>query len=285
MPAKKTAKTATSTAGTLMMIGGAEDKLNDRALLKTLVQHAGKGRLVVASLASEEPAYQWSTYSKIFKDLGLKDVQHFAADTREDASKPGVLKILEGATAVFFTGGDQLKITTKLGGTDAYDRILEIYTKERGLIAGTSAGAAAMGQMMLMSSQAEGSEKHKVRRAFIMARGLGLITDMVIDQHFAQRARIERLLGAIAENPAVLGVGIDEDTGIVHQNECFEVVGSGAVYVADGSSITFTNASEPQHDPTLCLFNVNLHVLCARAKFNVTTREPERPPVATSKTA
>ena len=141
MPAKKTAKTVTPTAGTLMMIGGAEDKVNDRAVLKTLVSHAGKGRLVVATLASEEAAYQWSTYSKVFKELGLKDVQHFAADTREDASKPGALKLFEGATAVFFTGGDQLKITTKLGGTDAFDRIQEIYTKEKGLIAGTQCSA------------------------------------------------------------------------------------------------------------------------------------------------
>jgi cyanophycinase len=133
-----------------------------------------------------------------------------------------------------------------------------------------------MGEIMLMSPNAEGSEKHRVDRAFIMARGLGLVHDMVIDQHFAQRARIERLLGAIAENPGVLGVGIDEDTAMVFRGDRFDVIGSGAVYVADGSGMTYTNVTEPVRERTLCLFNIMLHVLNDGSRFDMITRKPQR---------
>ena len=134
-----------------------------------------------------------------------------------------------------------------------------------------------MGQMMLMSPEVEGKEKHKIGRAFIMARGLGFIRDMVIDQHFAQRARIERLLGAMAENPGVLGVGIDEDTAVIVNGKNFDVIGSGAVYVADGSQVNYTNASQSPPDRTMCLFNVRLHVLANGTGFDMAAREPYAP--------
>jgi cyanophycinase len=128
----------------------------------------------------------------------------------------------------------------------------------------------------MMSPDAEGTEKHKLGRAFIMARGLGFIRDMVIDQHFAQRARIERLLGAMAENPGVLGVGIDEDTAVIVRGSQFRVIGSGAVYVADGSHISYTNATQGKPDRTLCLFDVRLHVLSHGSCFDMTRRKPGR---------
>jgi cyanophycinase len=230
----------------------------------------------VVTFASEEPDYQWATYSRVFRELGLADVRHIGAETREEAAAANLCEVFDENTCVFFTGGDQLKITTKLGGTHLYDCIRAAYKQNGCLIAGTSAGAAAMGQMMLMSGMAEGSEKHKVERAFIMARGLSLVRDMVIDQHFAQRARIERLLGAIAENPGVLGVGIDEDTAVVVHGPEFEVIGSGAVYVADGSAISYTNATDPTPGRTLCLFDVRLHVLNNGSKFDIPGRTPHR---------
>ena len=195
------------------MIGGAEDKKGEKVCLQTLARLSGTGSLVVLTIASEEPQQQWSTYFEIFSAMGVDDVHHVTAVHRDQFSSPAVLEVLERARAVFFTGGDQLKITTLLAGTPAYDVIRGLYKKRSGVVAGTSAGAAAMGQVMLMGATNGRPEVHKIRQAFMMARGLSLIRDVVIDQHFAQRARIERLLGAVAENPGVLGVGIDEGHG------------------------------------------------------------------------
>ncbi|HYP15200.1 MAG TPA: cyanophycinase, partial [Bryobacteraceae bacterium] len=184
--------------GTLIMIGGAEDKIGTKVILSTLAQIVGDRKLVVSTIASEEPELQWRTYSRVFGELGVSNVSHLPAETRDELSDPAAVSMIEEAGAVFFTGGDQLKITTKLGGTLTYNAVRTLYKKRSGVIAGTSAGAAAMGQVMLMATGVGGPEKHSIRQAFMMARGLSLIRDMVIDQHFAQRARIERLLGAIA---------------------------------------------------------------------------------------
>lgn len=262
--------------GTLMMIGGAEDKTGDREILAEVARRVNGGRLLVVTFASEEPDYHWATYSRVFRELGLMDVRHVAADSREEAAGLDVMELFNERTSVFFTGGDQLKITTKIGGTHLGDCIRTAYEEHGCTIAGTSAGAACMGPAMLMSPMAEGTEKHRVERAFIMAQGLGLARDMVIDQHFAQRARIERLLGAIAENPGVLGIGIDEDTAIVVDGTSFNVIGSGAVYVADGSAISYTNATDAAPGRTLCLFDVRLHVLNHGSGFDVPERTPRR---------
>jgi cyanophycinase len=260
----------------LIMMGGAEDKTGPKLILRALANRIGKGKLVVATLASQEPDRQWERYSRVFHELGVTDVHHLYAESREQISDPSVLNMLEGAAGVFFTGGDQLQITTKLGGTAAYDKVRSLYKREGAVIAGTSAGAAAMGQVMLMATELPGAENHTIRQAFMMARGLSLIRDMVIDQHFAQRARIERLIGAIAENPSVLGVGIDEDTAIIVDWQRFDVIGTGAVYVADGSNMTYTNLPERGPDSTLCLYDVRLHVLAAGSAFDMEARRPLR---------
>jgi cyanophycinase len=260
----------------LIMMGGAEDKTGRKLILRALAKRIHKGKLVVATLASQEPDRQWERYSRVFNELGVTDLHHLHAESREQISNPSVLEMLDGATGVFFTGGDQLQITTKLGGTAAYDKVRALYKREAAVIAGTSAGAAAMGQVMLMATELPGSESHTIRQAFMMARGLSLIRDMVIDQHFAQRARIERLVGAIAENPSVLGVGIDEDTAIIVDWQRFDVIGTGAVYVADGSNITYTNLPERAPDSTLCLHDLKLHVLAAGSAFDMATRRPIR---------
>ena len=270
--------------GTAKWIGNAGDDRRcgrqdrPRTCLHALAHRIGNGRLVVATLASEEPDWQWATYSRVFRELGVPQVDHLGVTAREQLSDTKTLTLLGQASAVFFTGGDQLRITTLLGGTPAYDIVRTLYKKREGIIAGTSAGAAAMGQVMLMSSATGGPDTHKIRQAFMMARGLSLVRDVVIDQHFAQRARIERLLGAVAENPAVLGVGIDEDTAIIVDYQQFQVIGSGAVYVADGSSISYTNIAEREHESTLCLHDVRLHVLASGSGYNMSTRRPFRHP-------
>ena len=257
----------------LILIGGSEDKQGARLILSEVARHAGKGRLVIASLASEVPDLQWERYHRIFLSLGVRDLAHLAIGGREDALDARNLRILDEASAVFFTGGDQVKITTKLKGTDLFTRIRELY-EGGAVLAGTSAGASAMGESMLVGESTQ-EESHKVGGAFYMAHGLGLVSGLVIDQHFAQRARIERLIGAVAENPGGLAIGIDEDTAVVVENEAqFTVIGSGAVYVADGRTVTHTNMSEQMKGSTLCLFDVALHVLSHNTGFDLKTRRP-----------
>ena len=259
--------------GTLILIGGSEDKQGSRLILSEVAKRAGDGVLVIATLASEYPDHQWDRYRQVFTELGVKRLQHLAISTREEAIDEDRVSLLDGASAVFFTGGDQVKIATKLGGTALLSRMRELLA-EGMLIAGTSAGASAMGEAMLVGRGAE-EPSHKVDAAFYMTRGLGLISDLIIDQHFAQRARIERLIGALAENPGVLGVGIDEDTGVMVEPDgrCY-VIGTGAVYVADGSGITHTNVTESTPGATLSLFDVALHVLNHGTGFDLGSRRP-----------
>ncbi|MCU1325258.1 MAG: hypothetical protein JWN34_628 [Bryobacterales bacterium] len=262
----------------VILIGGREAKDGNRLILGEVAAHARTGALVVATLASEEAPRQWATYREVFTDLGVPEVRHLAIESREEAADPAWAAMLEGAGCIFFTGGDQLKITTKLGGTSLYSSIKAAFRQRGVALAGTSAGASAMGETMLVSSGPEGdAENHKVKSAFAMARGLGFVRDMVIDQHFAQRARIERLVGAIAENPSVLGVGIDEDTALVLDGVEARVIGSGAVYVADGSCVTYSNISEVASERALCLLDVRLHVLVHGSLFNLATRRPSPP--------
>jgi cyanophycinase len=259
--------------GTMILIGGSEDKVGTRIILSEVARRAGDGTFVVASIASEEPDRQWERYHRVFTELGVTRIKHLAITEREEVLDPQLATIFDDATAVFFTGGDQVKIATKIGGTALFARLRERYA-EGALVAGTSAGASAMGETMLVS-RGPLEESHKVEGAFYMTRGLGLISDLVIDQHFAQRARIERLIGAIAENPGVLGMGIDEDTGvIVEPTGVMRVIGTGAVYVADGRGITHTNVSEKAKGHTLSLFDVTLHVLNHGTGLDMRTRRP-----------
>jgi cyanophycinase len=259
--------------GTVVLIGGREARDGERVVLREVARRAGAGTLVVATLASEEPERQWQHYRRVFEELGVSRVAHLALAEREDAIGPRAVEALADASALFLTGGDQLRIVAKLGGTQALARIREL--RESGaLVAGTSAGAAAMGEMML-ASHGGLEHTHKVSGAFFMTRGLGLVADLIIDQHFAQRARIHRLLAAVAEHPGSLGIGIDEDTAVVLGPQgAFEVIGSGAVYVVDGSGVTHTNVSAQASGHTLSLFDVKVHVLDSLSAFDLPTRRP-----------
>lgn len=170
-----------------------------------------------------------------------------------------------------FTGGDQLKITSQLGDTAFYDRLMAIYEKG-GVVAGTSAGASAMCETMLV--RGTGSETHRIGDLH-MAPGLGLLKDVIIDQHFAERGRMGRLLGAVAQNPRVLGIGIDEDTAIVVENEDrFRVIGSGGVSILDAGNMTHSNIADEETDRALSIFGVHLHVLSHGDAFDLRRRKP-----------
>jgi cyanophycinase len=267
---RKTPVLAKAIPGTLIIIGGHEDKKEDMQILKEVASHAQTSRLVVTSMASELPDDMWADYQRVFKSLGVKDVKHLDIRSSEDARNPENLKILDGAQTVFFTGGDQLRITSKIGGTPIADRIHEIY-RNGGTIAGTSAGASVMGETMLVGG--ENQESHKIGN-WMMAPGMGFIQNMIIDQHFAQRGRIGRLLGAVSLNPGVLGIGIDENTSICIQGTTFKVIGQSAVYVVDGREVTFSNVSEAAAEQTMSMHNVKVHILSEGDGFDLKTRKP-----------
>lgn len=272
MATTKTKKTRKK-PGTLIIIGGGERKNDDTKVLEVVARKVGTGKLVVATMATESPEELWEDYRKIFHDLGVKQIEHLEVRDREEALSEKCAEALKGAKVLFFTGGDQLRITSQLGDSKVYRSIEDLYAKG-GVIAGTSAGASVMSETMLVSGN--GDESHKLDQVLGMAPGLGLVKNMIIDQHFAQRGRIGRLLAAVAQNPRHLGLGIDEDTAAVIEGpRKLEVVGNGAVYILDGSGITYSNlAEEEKKDKTISAFDVRLHVLSEGNRFDLRDRRP-----------
>jgi cyanophycinase len=263
--------------GTLIIIGGAEKKDPERKILKEVARQANGGKLVVVTVATEEPEEVWKEYRKIFREIGVTKIEHLDVRIREEATAEERVRTLDGAKVVFFTGGDQLKITSQLGDSAVYQTVEKIF-QEGGTVAGTSAGASVMSETMLVSGSSD--ESHQIGKLLAMAPGLGFIQDVVVDQHFAERGRLSRLLGAIAQNPRYMGMGIDENTAVVVRGDSLEVLGSGAVYVLDGSGSTYSNLAErdEDQDKTMSVFDVKLHVLSEGNRFNLVERRPELPP-------
>src|SRR5215207_3333249 len=262
--------------GTLIIIGGREDKKDEKLILRAVAERVDSGKLVVATVASTEPDELWQTYEPLFRGLGVPHVYHLNIESREEAKSERKVRILDDATVVFFTGGDQLKITSQLGDTPIYSRLRDIYERG-GTIAGTSAGASVVCETMMVSGS--GSESHRIGGSLQMAPGFGFLPGVIIDQHFAERGRIGRLTAAVAQNPRILGIGIDEDTAVVcDPKHCFRVLGAGAVYVVDGSDVSYTNLTEEQTDRTLTVFNVRLHLLSQGDEFDLMTRTPTSHP-------
>ncbi len=266
-----TERAARARTGSLIVIGGGEDKERDMLILPQVASRVNSGALAVATVATRLANELWSDYEKVFRKLGVKRVVHLAVENREEAVTEDKVRVLDDVNVVFFTGGDQLKITSKLGGTRVHDRIQEIY-HSGGTIAGTSAGASVLSETMLVSGPS--NETNRIGQDLFMAPGFGFAKDMIIDQHFAERGRIGRLLGAVARNPRLLGVGIDEDTAIVIDGkEQFQVIGSGGVYVLDGHGVNFTNISEEEPGRAMSIFGIRLDVLSQGDLFDIKNRQ------------
>lgn len=259
--------------GTLVIIGGAEDKEGRCDILRKFVELAGdkEAKLVIMTAATQQPEVVGEEYRRLFSKLGVKNIEVLDFSSRRQANLPQHVQIIEEATGIFFTGGDQLRITTLLGGTQIYQALHKAYRRGT-VIAGTSAGASVMSETMIVEGDSEEAPK---RNTLKMAPGMGLIREVVVDQHFAQRGRIGRLLTAVAQNPYILGIGIDEDTAIVvsPQGE-FQVYGSQTVTVVDGSQIGHTNVSQSSPSEPLALTKVVLHVLPAGYGFDLSKRIP-----------
>lgn len=261
--------------GRLVIIGGAEDKEGECNVLARFFSLSGgrDAKIAVLSTASADP-HAGEQYRDIFTRMGAAEVRILAIRTREEAGQADIRHVLDDISGIFFTGGDQLRITSILGGSNLGNDLLRAY-QNGAVIAGTSAGASVMSETMLVGGMDDAAPKKEIIR---MAPGLGLLKDVVVDQHFAQRGRIGRLLAVIAHNPFILGVGIDEDTAIVVDNTggC-EVVGSGTVTILDGRQVTHSSVSESEPDQPLALLNVRLHILAKGYKFHLHKRYVNMP--------
>lgn len=266
----------TKVAGNLVIIGGAEDKTGDKVILNKFLELAGgpDSPITIMTVATAHPEETARVYKKSFSELGASRVQVIHLTSRAQAFDARVQELIAASAGIFFTGGDQLRITSILGGTPA-DRGLRAALCRGSVIAGTSAGASAMSSLMIVEGKGDESPK---KGAVRLAPGLRLLQDSVIDQHFAQRGRIGRLLSAISQNPYVLGIGVDEDTAIVvSQDEVFEVIGSNCITIVDGRHVRLTNVSESSPYEPLALSHITLHVLPHGFRFDLRDREPFHP--------
>jgi cyanophycinase len=260
--------------GHLLVIGGAEDPdENDMHLLPHLVRIAGgkRARLVICSAPSENPEEKVRVYGDLFEKIGVKEVHGAPITARQEAEADELRRAVEGATAVFFTGGDQLRLTSLMAGSGFCETIRERLFDDHLVVAGTSAGAAALSSVMIIGGRNEGT----VRREDVqLAPGLGYWRDVVVDTHFNQRGRVNRLLAVCAQNPQVLGIGIDENTAVdCTPGHSFTVLGAGVVTVFNGR-ITHTNAAMVGNEEMLALTDAALHVLPAGYGFDLATRRP-----------
>jgi cyanophycinase len=263
--------------GPLIIIGGGEDKEGERAILREVARHLDGGKLVLATVASHQPEGYFEAYQKAFADLGVTDLVELYVKDRAETLNPDKLRLFEGAAGVFFSGGDQLRISSQIGDTPVEQRVREIHERG-GLVAGTSAGASMMSETMLVKGTS--GESHKIGDLH-MAPGLGLVRDVIIDQHFAERGRFGRLFGAVAHNPRELGIGIDEDTALVLQDRQFKVIGNGCVYVVDGAGVTHSNIAEARPERALSMYDIRLHVLSSGDAFDLAKRRPAEVPDVT----
>jgi cyanophycinase len=247
--------------GRLLVIGGAEDPDEKKLrILPHLVKMAGgaRARVLVCSAPSENPGEKVRTYGRLFEKIGVAEVIAAPITDRAEANTPEILEALERATAVFFTGGDQLRLTALMAGSRMCERIRERLYGDGLVVAGTSAGAAAMSGVMIIGGPSDGT----VRRADVsLAPGLGYWRDTVVDTHFNQRGRPSRLFTLFAQNPQVLGIGIDENTAIeVEPGARLRVLGEGAVMVL-GGRVSHTNAPSVADDETLALTDAVVYIL------------------------
>jgi len=262
-----------ATRGWIIPIGGAENKENDRHILERFVRVSGgeDADIVVIPTASRL-AETGPRYEQVFREIGAARVTSMDFDTRRDCQESGRLRRLEDATGIFFTGGNQLKLTTLLGGTPVA-KLIRARNARGVAVGGTSAGASILSEHMI----AFGDEGSSVISGSVrLAPGLGLTNRFIIDQHFRQRDRLGRLLTALAYNPFAIGIGLDEDTAaFIGPDETVEIEGSGGVTIVDAADVSYSSMDSVSEGQPVCMLGLRLHILVAGATFNLHTRLAE----------
>ena len=272
--------------GYLIAVGGAEDKGEEEkiknkrldffaeGILRQILVMAGRRtnpKLELITTASSIPDEVAQSYKNAFKRLGCDEVGHLRLTTREEADSKKVMDRIERCNCILFSGGDQLKLCSVLGGTHFIDVIRERFETEHFVIAGTSAGAAAMSNTMICG----GDENKAFKKGAVeLSIGFGLLRNVIIDTHFDARGRFGRLVQAIAAQPGSIGIGLDEDTGIVvEKGNRLKAIGASSVVVVDGSHVVCNNIADIKSGMPLSVSNIYVHVMSQSDVFDINTRE------------
>ncbi|MBL4659296.1 MAG: cyanophycinase [Alcanivoracaceae bacterium] len=256
--------------GWIIPIGGAEDKENNKTILRRFCElSGGKNAKILVIPTASQLADTGPRYVEIFESMGAKSL-YIAVDEREDCFKQEIIEKLKKATGIFITGGNQLRLSTILGGTPVAKLIRSL--NALGVhVAGTSAGAAIVSEHMIAGGKTGPTPKED---GATMAPGLGLTNKIIVDQHFRQRDRIGRLLAALSYNPFISGIGIDEDTAaFISPEGILEVVGAGAITVVDPADLTHSSMHDARHQDSITLIGMKLHILGEGCKYDINSRE------------
>lgn len=260
--------------GHLLVIGGAEDKYNERRILKKFLSLAGdeKAEVLIVPVASDFPEFAADVYTQAFRNLGVANPRVLRATSRQDVFQADADELLDGVNGVFITGGDQMRLVSILGGTDFAKKLRHMVRDTNIVLAGTSAGAAGMSTSMIVRGE---STPHPHKNSVRLSPGLGFLKNIIIDQHFTERGRISRLITAVSYNPYNLGIGIDENTAIILNSEgVLEVYGQGGVTIVDGSRITYNEIAEVDDFQSFSVCGVQLHVLRDGLFYDFLRRHP-----------
>ncbi len=261
-----------STQYPVMVVGGAEDKVNGCTILTNFFASAGGvgATIGIIPCASREPSVVGDRYYQLFTQMGVKQVQILDIRYPNEANELRWLEVLNQCTGVFVTGGDQLRLCDLIGGTKLLTMIKTKLQSGRLVLAGTSAGAAMMGETMI----AGGSSGESPSQSLVeLLPGLGILPELLVDQHFHNRNRMARLMSAIAAHPDKLGIGIDEDTCMaVDGVGTFQVMGKGTVTVIDPGDMTYTNHPQTDQTAPLSLHNLKVHILSQGDRYDYRNR-------------
>lgn len=252
----------------LVIVGGAEDRLQDRIILRKYVDYCGgsAAKIRIITAASGDPEGVWQSYRNVFMALGVEDVQRLVLDDRNSAHSPQVQPEILQADGIFMSGGDQSRLMDILWDTPAYQSMHQAFHVNGCCIGGTSAGAAVMSRHMIAQGPAV---LRPSKEAVDTDIGLGFLSQAVVDQHFSERRRLARLLSTLAMRPDLLGVGIDEDTALViERGEAIEVIGKGSVTLVDPSQMQ-SNVGELGSLEQIEMLGVQLHLLPAGHRYSV----------------
>jgi len=257
-------------SGWIIPIGGGDKKVKSSTIMQRFVELSGgsSSQMVIIPTASQLDTAGERTRD-VFQELGVSEIEILDLETRADCNDPRLIEKLDNATGIFFTGGNQLRLATTIGGTDAAKSFRA--GNARGIhIAGTSAGAAFVCEHMIAIGKSGGTPK---RGMASLSPGLGLTNRVIVDQHFRERDRLGRLLTALAYNPFATGIGVDEDTAaFIGPDDVIEVFGSGGLTVVDPSGIEFSSMADAGMGQPVGLIGVQLHILLAGDRYDLKTQ-------------
>ena len=261
--------------GWIVPVGGAEDKEGRAEILRRFIAVAGEAEARIAVIPTASQLEDTGRrYEKLFKDLGARDAVVVPYKTRSDATREDWLKSLETSTGIFLTGGNQLRISTVLGGTPVAKAIRRL-NAQGVTVGGTSAGAAILSEHMIAYGD-EGA--HPKAGMATLAPGFGMTNRVIIDQHFRQRDRLGRLLSAMAYNPFAVGLGLDEDTAaFIDPDDRVHVVGAGSITVIDASQFEYSSISAIEIGQPICMIGIRIHVLTPGCTFDLHSRRATPP--------